>query len=209
VRIYDVSVGVSGELPTWPGDPAFERSLATAISRGDRANVSRIVCGVHTGTHVDAPCHFIEGGSGVEAMRLEVLMGACEVVWADPPGTRLRPGDLPEGEFERVLFKTRNSRRWEAGEKTFDKEFVAVGEELAQELVRRRIRLVGVDYLSVEPFDAPFAHPVHRTLLEAGLAVIEGLDLSGVEPGPYELCCLPVKLLGSDGAPARAVLLRR
>jgi arylformamidase len=209
MKLHDVSLPLSPELPTWPGDPAFKRELASAIARGAPANVSRLDFGAHTGTHVDAPVHFIEGASGIEMIPVDTLVGACRVIEVDPPGTELRPQDLPEGDFDRVLFKTRNSERWAARDNQFDRDFVAVGKELAEELVARKVRLVGVDYLSVEPFDTPAAHPVHHLLLAAGIAVIEGLDLSQVDAGDYELYCLPLKLVGSDGAPARVLLVDR
>jgi arylformamidase len=208
MRIFDVSVPVSPRLPTWPGDPAISLERASAISRGDPANVSRLDCGVHTGTHVDAPVHFIDGAGGIDTLDLAVLTGPCLVVEADPPGLELRPEDLPDTPHERVLFKTRNSEHWARGDTTFDKEFVAVGRELADHLVASGKKLVGVDYLSVEKFDAPKPHPVHVTLLAARMVVIEGLNLSEVEPGEYQLYCLPLKLVGSDGAPARTILVR-
>ena len=206
--ILDVSVPVSPGLPTWPGDPKISLTRASAISRGDAANVSRLDAGVHTGTHVDAPVHFVEGGTGIDSIPIETLVGPCLVVEADPPGLELRPEDLPTTPHLRILFKTRNSRRWAAGEESFDTEFVAVGVELAARLVSEGKILVGVDYLSVESYHAPFAHPVHHALLEARVVVVEGLDLSRAEPGEYDLYCLPLKLVGSDGAPARTVLVR-
>ena len=209
MKIIDVSVPVSSRLPTWPGDPRVSLTLASSIARGDAANVSRLEAGVHTGTHVDAPVHFVEGSTSIEAIPVETLVGPCLVVEADPPGLDLRPEDLPDTPHSRVLFKTRNSTHWARGDTDFDTEFVAVGLELARRLVAAGKLLVGVDYLSVESFHAPFEHPVHRTLLEARIVVLEGLDLSGVEPGEYELYCLPLKLVGSDGAPARTVLVRR
>lgn len=209
MRIIDVSLPVSSRLPTWPGDPAISLGLASAIARGDAANVSRLDAGVHTGTHVDAPRHFIEGAAGVDRLDLAILCGRCLVVAADPPGLELRPQDLPETDHVRVLFKTRNSAHWQHPNGPFDREFVAVGRELAELLVASGKKLVGVDYLSVESYHAAFEHPVHRTLLAAGLAIVEGLDLSAVAPGEYDLWCLPVKLVDSDGAPARVVLVER
>jgi arylformamidase len=183
---------------------------ASSIAAGDPANVSRLTAGVHTGTHVDAPVHFVEGATGIDSIPVETLVGPCLVVAADPPGTELRPQDLPDTEHTRVLFKTRNSKRWSPDPNLdFDKGFVAVGPALAERLVAEGKVLVGVDYLSVETFDAPYAHPVHVTLLTARLVVVEGLDLHAVEPGEYELYCLPLKLVGSDGAPARTILVRR
>jgi arylformamidase len=207
MQIFDVSVPVSSRMPTWPGDPAISLERALSISRGDAANVSRLDAGVHTGTHVDAPVHFIEGGDGIDSLDLGMLTGTCLVVAADPPGRELRPQDLPATEHQRILFKTRNSERWARGDTRFDTEFVAVGLELAQRLIETGKRLVGVDYLSVESYHAAPEHPVHKALLAARVAVIEGLDLSKVEPGEYELYCLPLKLVGSDGAPARTILV--
>ena len=204
--LHDVSLTLSGRLPTWPGDPPFERRLASSIAGGDPANVSRLDFGAHTGTHVDAPVHFLPGGRGVEALPLEALVGPCLVVEADPPGRDLRPQDLPPGEATRILFKTRNSRRWAASDERFDTEFVAVGPDLARALIERGAVLVGVDYLSVESYHAAPQHPVHHALLEAGVVVVEGLDLSRVSAGEYELICLPAKIEGSDGAPARVIL---
>jgi len=208
MRVFDVSVPISSRLPTWPGDPSVSLERVSSISKGDPANVSRLTAGVHTGTHVDAPVHFVDGARGIDSIPVETLVGPCLVVEADPPGLDLRPEDLPRTDHTRVLFKTRNSRRWAAGDSTFDTEFVAVGVDLARRLVEERKLLVGVDYLSVESYHAPFEHPVHHALLEAGLVVVEGLNLSEVEPGEYDLYCLPLKLVGSDGAPARTVLVR-
>jgi arylformamidase len=209
MEIFDVSVPVSDRMPTWPGDPAMSRTLALSLAKGDPANVSKLDMGAHTGTHVDAPLHFVEGMYGVDQLPIEGLIGPCLVVAADPPGHDLRPEDLPDTDHTRILFKTRNSQRWAAGSTEFDKEFVAVGLDLARRLIERGVRTVGVDYLSVESFHAAEGHPVHTTLLKARLVVIEGLDLSRVEPGEYELFCLPLKLVGSDGAPARTVLIKR
>jgi arylformamidase len=208
MKIFDVSVPISSRLPTWPGDPRVSLERVSAISKGDPANVSRLDAGVHTGTHVDAPVHFVDGATGIDSIPIDTLVGPCLVVEANPPGLDLRPEDLPATDHRRVLFKTRNSARWAAAESDFDTEFVAVGLDLARRLVAEGKLLVGVDYLSVESYHAPFEHPVHHTLLAARMVVIEGLDLSGVEPGEYDLYCLPLKLVGSDGAPARTVLVR-
>jgi arylformamidase len=202
----DVSLPLTANLPTWPGDPPFQLRRVQSIAAGDAANVSELSCVVHTGTHVDAPLHFIDGAAAVESLPLDALMGPCTVVGADPGQGELLPADLPRlPDSTRILFRTPNSRRWSQPAAGFARDFAAVGEALAAELVRRGTRLVGVDYLSVEPFDSP-GHPVHKTLLAAGIVVVEGLDLSAVAPGPYELCCLPLKLVGSDGSPARVLL---
>lgn len=202
----DVTLPLTAGLPTWPGDPRFQLRRLQTIAGGSAANVSEIQCGVHTGTHVDAPLHFLDGAPGVERLALEALIGPCAVVGAEAVEGELRPVDLPPAvDAARLLFRTRNSRRWADTEAGFARDYVAVGEALAQELVRRGTRLVGVDYLSVERFDS-HDHAVHRTLLAAGIVVVEGLDLSAAEPGAYELVCLPLKLVGSDGSPARVLI---
>ena len=172
--------------------------------------MTRLDLGAHTGTHVDAPAHFVEGGAGVDSLDLDTLWGPALVVeeleadclTADvieklsiPPGT------------ERVLFHTRNSGRWARGECEFAEDYVAITEDGARWLVERGVRLVGVDYLSVAPFEA--TTPTHQVLLQAGVVIVEGLNLSSIAPGTYQFICLPLKIVGGDGAPARAILIDR
>lgn len=208
MRIYDISLAITPTMPVWPGDPPVQLELVHRIADGANANGSRLACGVHTGTHVDAPFHFIEGGGTVEAMPLEILSGPAYV--ADLSSTdvidvpALRRAKIPP-RTRRVLFKTRNSRLWESDDQTFHREFVAVDADGASWLVERGVRLVGVDYLSVAPFGN--SRPTHRILLEAEVVIVEGLNLAGVRKGRYTLHCLPLKLVGSDGAPARAILV--
>lgn len=208
MRIVDISLPISPRLPVWPGDPPVKIEKLSLIADGADANVSHISCGVHMGTHVDAPNHFIEGGKGIETLALEVLIGSAYVL--DLIGVEtidaqtLEAAQLPEG-VERILFKTRNSMYWATGIHTFQEDFVAVDSSGAEWLVGRGIQLVGVDYLSVAPFEAGV--PTHQTLLRHGVVILEGLDLSSVESGWYELACLPLKIIASDGAPARAVLM--
>lgn len=179
------------------------------IAGGDHANASRLACGVHTGTHVDAPFHFIDGARTVESMPLDVLTGPALVV--DLPKTEqidaaeLKAARIPP-RTQRVLFKTRNSKWWAAGEREFRRDFVAVTADGASWLVDWGVRLVGVDYLSVAPFGD--STPTHRILLEAGVVIVEGLNLTEIRRGRYRLTCLPLKLVGSDGAPARAILVQ-
>jgi len=214
MRIYDVSLPISSDLPIWPGDPELELKRIATLE-ADGANVSRLSCSAHTGTHVDAPYHFIAGGTTVEALSLDVLIGPAHVVAL--PGLRLiTPESLAAlnlpASARRVLFKTDNSGLWNgpaAG--AFRRDFVALAPAAAQWLVDRGIRLVGVDYLSVEPYaeQEPIAYTTHHILLGAGVIVIEGLNLAEVPTGVYELICLPLKLVGADGAPARVVLRLR
>ena len=209
-RIYDVTLPVRPGMVVWPGDAGVQLLPATRMADGDEHNVSRLALGVHTGTHVDAPYHFVADGATVEQLPLDVLVGPAVVVHlpnvaaitaADLEALRLPP------ETRRVLFKTRNSTLWARGEAVFQTDFVALTLDAAQWVVKQDIQLVGVDYLSVEAYDSQ-GHPVHRTLLNAGVVLVEGLALNAVESGIYELYCLPLKLVGVDGAPARVILVQ-
>lgn len=210
MKIWDISLTISSNLPTWPGDPKAVIERVSAIAEGANANVSRMDIGVHTGTHVDAPLHFIDGSSAVEAMNLEVLIGPARVVQvADDVNVIdrevLEKLDIPVGPT-RVLFKTRNSNYWAGQVREFQSDFVGIDESGSQYLVEKGVRLVGVDYLSVAPYKK--SRPTHQILLAANMVIVEGLDLSAVQAGEYQLICLPLKIEGSDGAPARAVLVR-
>lgn len=207
MRIYDVTVGISPQMPVWPGDPPVKLERVKAIAAGANANVSELTCGVHSGTHVDAPLHFIDGASGVDTLSLKLLTGRAYVVNL-PSATVINEATLEAANLpprtRRVLFRTRNSGLW-AKENAFHKDFIAVDASGARWLVKKGVQLVGVDYLSVAPFGQ--SKETHRILLEAGVVVIEGLDLSSVTQGRYSLYCLPLKLVGSDGAPARVILV--
>jgi arylformamidase len=204
--LLDVSLRLSARLPTYPGNPPWECLPVKRVARGDSSNVSALHLGTHTGTHVDAPRHFFDAGPGVDELPLEVLVGPARVVHL--PGVpavgaaELAPLDLAG--VTRLLIRTDNSALWEKGSE-FTPGFVYLAEDGARLLASRGIRLIGVDYLSVERFKAPGA-PTHHALLGAGIVVIEGLDLSAAAPGDYELMCLPLKVAGGDGAPARVVL---
>jgi arylformamidase len=199
MEIIDISVPIRPGMVTYPGDPEVRLERVDSIADGAAANISRLDFGVHSGTHVDAPVHFIEGAAGAEQLPLDVLNGPCEVVEADELDESAVEA-VPKG-AERVLFKTPNSELWALD--TFPDEFERLNGAAAKALVERGVRLVGVDFLSVGDEEA------HHALLGAGVVPIEGLDLRGVEPGSYELHCLPLPLVGSDGAPARAILVRR
>jgi len=204
----DVSVPVRSGMVHWPDNPPIEVVRVMDMARGDPATVSRLSLGVHTGTHVDAPVHFLADGAGVDAVPLDQLLGEARVVEVtDGPSigaAQLRPVDPRPG--ERLLFKTRNSARcWKADR--FLADFVYLSTEGAALLAERRVRTVGIDYLSIAGMDEGV--PTHRTLLEQGICIIEGLDLSSIQPGSYELICLPLRLAGADGAPARVLLRAR
>jgi arylformamidase len=198
MKLIDISVPLKEGMVTYPGDPVLQMERAAAIERGDVVNLTRMDLGLHSGTHVDAPVHFLEGGAGVDTVDLDILVGPCEVVEA-PDLTRSSVELVPDG-VERVLFKTPNSELWARDD--FVEEFARLDGEAATLLVERGVRLVAVDYLSVGDEAA------HHALLEAGVVPVEGVDLRGVQPGEYRLICLPLRVVGADGAPARAILIR-
>jgi arylformamidase len=206
--IHDISLPISESLIIWPGDPGVKITQPHHLDRGDMATVTRLDMGAHTGTHVDAPAHFVSGGLSVDALDLDVLVGPAQVVQeleADALSADLLGGLAIPPDTERVLFRTRNSDRWACGEREFSRDFVAITEDGARWLVERGVRLVGVDYLSVGPFAEPVS--THQILLRAGVVAVEGLNLSGIAPGLYQLVCLPLKIAGSEAAPARAILI--
>ena len=208
MKIHDISLPVSESLVVWPGDPAIYITHRSHLDRGDVATVSRLDLGAHTGTHVDAPAHFVRGGAGVDLLDLDLLVGPALVVHVPEAGV-LTPEvmeglSIPPG-TERLLFRTRNSDRWASGEDGFWEDYVGVTDAGARWLIAQGVRLVGIDYLSVSTYTDLV--PPHQTLLGAGVIIVEGLNLSGIESGQYQLVCLPIKLLGGDGAPARAILI--
>ncbi len=208
MRVIDISVPISPAMHTYPGDPAVEIQTASAIARGDSNNSSRIVMGSHTGTHVDAPRHFIEDRLSVDKLPMDVLVGkvyVAEILTTTQIGVNeLEKASIPP-DTKRIIFKTVNSKLiWKA--KEFQPDYISLSGEGAQWLLRMGIRLVGIDYLSIEKFNSPH-HEVHHALLDANVVILEGLNLIGVSPGEYTLCCLPLKIGGGDGAPARAVLI--
>lgn len=208
MRIYDISLTISPNLPSWPGDPKINLERVENIESGDNANVSRLDISVHTGTHVDAPFHFVSGGATVEQIPLKLLTGRVYLLYLPDveliTASVLEHADIPP-RTRRLIFKTRNSDFWAKGVAEFQTGFVGVSPDAAQYLVDRGVKLVGVDYLSVAPYKQ--SRPVHEILLKAGVVVVEGLDLSGVSQGRYTLYCLPLKIEGCDGAPARAMLV--
>lgn len=208
MRTYDITLTISPDLPTWPGDPGVELERVEKIEDGSNANVSRVEMSVHTGTHVDAPFHFLQDGTTVDKLNLSLLTGRAYVLHL-PDVEVITAAVLEEAQIpprtRRVLFKTRNSDFWAKKEPDFQTDFVGLSEDGAEYLVRRGVKLVGVDYLSVAPFKN--SRPTHEKLLEAGVVIVEGLDLSEVSQGRYTIYCLPLKLANSDGAPARAILI--
>ena len=207
--IIDISRPVGATTPVWPGDPPVVVEPVARLETGDPAAVSRLVLGTHTGTHVDPPAHFLPGGATVDELSLDVLVGPAVVVDV-PPGSgpvdaaRLAGLGLPAG-VTRLLLKARHRAAATAAPSS-EPPCGPLTADGAAWLVERGVTLVGIDTLSIEA--ATRDYPVHRTLLGAGVVIVEGLDLSAAAPGPYQLVCLPLRIAGGDGAPARAVLIR-
>lgn len=209
-KIIDISLGIHPKMLTWPSDPGVSIDPASRISAGKAANVSELHCGTHTGTHIDPPLHFLDGGTPIDRIPLDALMGPAVVadltsVKSDIGPEELESLNLAPG-VERLLFHTRNSEFWREESPEFTEDYVAVTADGAAWLVEHGIRLVGIDYLSVERRGTP-GHPTHMTLLSAGVVIVEGMNLDGVDPGDYSLVCLPLKIVDGDGGPARALLL--
>ena len=207
MKIYDITVPLSDDLPVYPGDPKVEIEPVARLARGDAANVSRITMSTHSGTHLDAPRHFMDHGISIDHLPLSLFIGAA--LLAEISGVRAigrnELAQLPLEGVERLLLKTDNSRLWD--QPGFSEDFAHLTMDGAGYLVEMGIRLVGIDYLSVESFAGK--GEVHRLLLGKGVVILEGLNLTGVPPGNYELISLPLKIKGGDGGPVRAVLRSR
>ncbi len=207
MKLYDISLTIAEDLPVWPGDPKIELKKISQIDDGEEANVTHLSACVHIGTHVDAPDHFLGNGETVENLSLDLLVGPALVVEVPVEGQitarDLQSITIPEG-TKRLLIKTANSQIWAEGLKEFKEDFIAIEADAAEYLVNRGVKVVGVDYLSVAQFSDPA--PTHKILLKEGTLIIEGLNLSAIVPGEYTLYCLPLKIKGSDGAPARVLL---
>jgi arylformamidase len=210
MRIYDISVPLSRNTPTYPGDPKLELEDWHSLDKGDSSNVTFMRFGAHSGTHVDAPAHFIPGGSPVESLKLEKLIGKAQLIEV-PSDCECIDESLVKREVarttRRVLFKTKNSTFWTTGSSEFRTDYAYISPEAATLLVDMGIELVGIDYLSVEKFKSN-CFQTHLRLLSKGVVIVEGLNLSEVSAGEYELICLPLRIAdgSGDGAPARAVL---
>jgi arylformamidase len=207
-KFIDVTVPLSPDLPTFPGDPPFQLESTHRIADGQPYNVTRISLGSHAGTHVDAPYHFLADGATADQLPLEILMGKARVVELRVM-SKIERVDLEALDLRddlRVLIKTRMSGQLRHS--AFQEDFVYLTPDAATYLVQAGIKLVGIDYLSVEKYQSK-DYASHHALLGAGVVIIEGLDLSDAEPGEYDMTCLPLRLVGADGAPARVVLRKR
>lgn len=206
--IKDITLPIEPDMPVWPGDDRVQLFRRQKLEDGDSSNVSFLSMSVHTGTHIDAPFHFLLNGKTVDQILMDHLIGETQVVEISSGVKQIDVHLLDQlgiyQEVKRVLFKTDNSRIWELGQKQFQVDFIAVEEDAAAWLVEKGIITVGIDYLSIAPYTQ--SRPTHETLLNAGVLIIEGLDLSDVKPGMWKMFCLPLKLSGSDGAPARVIL---
>jgi len=200
----DISTPLRAGMTVWPGDEPPQIALAQSFASGDPYNLTRLAMSAHTGTHLDAPRHFLPGGTGIDAMPPEAMIGPARVVRVE--GGAVRAADVPDdlGPGARVLFRTRNSER-ELFAGTFFEDYVFLAREAAEKLARAGALLAGIDALSVSGFHEDPAE-THRVLLGAGVWILEGLCLRGVKPGEYELLCLPLRIEGADGAPARALI---
>jgi arylformamidase len=208
-RIYDISVPIRSGGVVYPGNPKISITPQQAISQGAGANVSRLDFGSHTGTHVDAPKHFFDDGVGVDALPLDVLMGPARLIAFADAVTCVGEAELAPHDLDgvtRLLIRTRNSAWLTRNDEEFHQDYTYLAPDGAAYLADLGVQLVGVDYLSIEQFHSGH-HRTHRILLERGIVILEGLMLTEPPPGDYELRCLPLRLAGLDGAPARAVLM--
>ena len=209
MRIHDISRPIAKGMPVWPGDTPYDFGFVARIADGSSVNVGRIEMSVHTGAHVDAPLHFADGEADIASVPLETYVGPCVVADVRPSARGIRPEDLPENlealleGAPRLLLRS-YARRPEG----FDEGMAHATPELAAWLGARGVRLLGVDSDSMDAFESKEL-PAHRALLKAGVAILEGIDLTGVEPGAYDLVALPLRLVGADGSPVRAVLIER
>ena len=208
MTIYDISLTYTEDLPTWPGDPTIQLKQISSIKKGDLANVTQLSMSVHAGTHIDAPDHFLGNGKTVEDIPMELMVGTAAVVEIPSreiiTAADIQAAQIPD-DVKRILIKTSNSEYWASGNKKFQEDFIAPDREAAKILVEMGMEVIGVDYLSVGGFHADGTE-IHQALLNAGIWIIEGLDLKRAQPGKVQLICLPIKVAGGDGAPARALV---
>ena len=211
MKIIDISVTISNSIPVWPGDPQVHMQRISKIEDGRNTNVSEISMSVHTGTHVDAPYHFFTDGITIERLVLDKMVGETQVIHLPDSCELIDKQVLSTAGINqcisRLLIRTRNSAIWARNEPLFQTDFVGISPDGAEYLVEKGIQFVGLDYLSVAPYKK--SRPTHEVLLSAGVVALEGVNLTDVEAGIYQMVCLPLKLAGSDGAPARVILMTR
>lgn len=206
MKIHDITVPIKTGMLHYPGSPAVEVAIGKSMAKGDAGNTSRLTCSVHTGTHVDAPYHYVQDGARIDELDLATLIGPARLFELDVDG-EITPAHLARldlGGVTRALFKTKNSHLMYEPE--FTKDYTHFGVAGSEVLVRHGLRLLGIDYISVEGYGDPNS-PAHKVLLGSGMIVLEGIDLRAIAPGDYQLICLPLKIARGDGAPARVVLV--
>ncbi len=206
--MYDITHPISEDLPVWPDDPPLKLSLAFDLSEGDAVNVTAIQMSAHTGTHFDAPRHFIPEGLTVDQLPLNRLIGPCRLVALLYLKTSIDRVDLEVLDLRgvtRILFKTQNSLKAGYGKQPFQSDYIALSTQAAEYLKNAGVQLIGIDAFSIEAYEN-IGHTTHHLLLRNNVIILEGLDLKDVPAGDYELIALPIKLKGADGAPARVVL---
>jgi len=209
MNVIDISIPVSNDTPVWDGDNGVSITRVESISKESKFNVSRIEMGVHTGTHIDAPFHMANDGVTVDQIPLNVLVGRAQIIEFPNATTVINDDCLKRVDFsngiQRVLFKTRNSNFWETDPFSFRKDYVGINKSGARFLADLSLKLIGIDYFSISIY-SDLVQP-HELLLQTGVVVLENIDLRGIEPGIYQLFCLPIKIQNTDGAPVRAVLV--
>jgi len=210
MKIIDISISVNNRISLWPGNQGLKLKRISDMKKGQAYNETSIDMNVHIGTHIDAPRHFIFSGKTIDQMALDAFIGTTFVAYL-PKVKTISSADLEKVRIpksvKRILFKTSNSLLWEKRVSKFEKEYVGITPDAAMWLSKRNFKLVGVDYLSVAKFDE--APEVHKILLKKGIALLEGINLSGVRPGKYELICLPIKIAGLEASSTRAVLIKK
>ncbi|PKO05666.1 MAG: cyclase [Chloroflexi bacterium HGW-Chloroflexi-3] len=210
MKIFDVTMPIKNFMPVWPGDPQVENLLISSIEKGEEVNVTCIQMSAHTGTHIDAPIHFIESGTAIEELKLTSLLGEVEVVEIDFQVSQIDAHTLRKLNRtqwpQRLIFKTNNSFLRLLDQDYFSRNFTALSPDAAEYLVKKGVNLVGIDYLSIAPFEN--GSDTHIVLLENNVIVVEGLNLADISPGIYDLIALPILLEGADGAPARVLLIQ-
>lgn len=214
MKIYDISIPITPTMPVWPGDPPAEITPISAITQGDSVNISQLNMGVHCGTHIDAPKHFIDGGNTVEQIPLEKLIGTVLVLEIDPTVNVITDVILKQHpdinllkQASKIIFRTRNSSLWHEYPNQFRPDYVGIDSSGAAYLSQLNLDLIGIDYLSIAPYEETIEP--HRILLTHDIVLLEGLNLSSVPSGIYDLYCLPLKLANCEGSPARVLLIER
>lgn len=213
MKIYDISVRIRPDMPTWPGDPPVSLEKISSLENGDDANISLLKMCVHTGTHIDAPNHFLKNGKTIEDLSMDAFIGQALVMEIEPkaevitePLLKSHPDFHLLQKSKRVLFKTRNSELWHTHPDAFQPDYVGIDSSGAMLLARLNLLLIGVDYLSIANYTE--TNLPHQVLLSQGIVLLEGIDLSSVPSGSYHLICLPLKIADCEGAPARTILYR-